>query len=166
MTSPPAVSLSIRRRGASNPVEIVGGKIMVAIQKYILRSAALQYTWWTHRSEVHCQRPTNIDVRMKTGADAAARQGLSESAFLKRLVERALAGTDSVSASVLPSAWRSRNSKFGVRWSALMDTCERGWIFEHNLAVPGPAHCGGPVRERFGSVWRIAFPLRIRTYAV
>ena len=80
----------------------------------------------------------------------AARQGLSESAFLKRLVERALAGTDSVSASVLPSTWRSRNSKFGVRWSALMDTCERGWIFEHNLAVPGPAHCSGPVRERLG----------------
>src|SRR5690242_10182326 len=80
-------------------------------------------------------------------ADAAARQGLSESAFLKRLVERALAGTDSVSASVLPSAWRSRNSEFGERWSALMDTCERGWIFEHNLAAPGPAHCGGPVRE-------------------
>jgi hypothetical protein len=48
-------------------------------------------------------------------ADAAAHRGLSESAFLKRLVERALAGTDSELDSVRPSIAIARNARITIR---------------------------------------------------
>lgn len=48
-------------------------------------------------------------------ADAAARQGLSESAFLKRLVERALAGTDSELAAIRPSVPIARDARITIR---------------------------------------------------
>jgi hypothetical protein len=48
-------------------------------------------------------------------ADAAAREGLSESAFLKRLVERALAGTDGEFAAIRPSIPIARDARITVR---------------------------------------------------
>src|SRR5215469_7106644 len=48
-------------------------------------------------------------------ADTAAREGLSESAFLKRLVERALAGTDGEFAAIRPSTPIARDARITVR---------------------------------------------------
>ena len=48
-------------------------------------------------------------------AEAAARQGLSESALLKRIVEQALAGTQPESAAVQPSAPIARDARLTVR---------------------------------------------------
>jgi len=48
-------------------------------------------------------------------ADAAAHRGLSESALLKRLVERALAGTDSELVAVEPSIPLARDARITVR---------------------------------------------------
>lgn len=48
-------------------------------------------------------------------AEAAARQGLSESALVKRLVEQALAGTQPEFAAVQPSAPIARDARLTVR---------------------------------------------------
>lgn len=62
----------------------------------------------------HLSTWVNSDLKQRF-ADEAARQGLSESAFLKRLVERALAGTDSELAAVRPSTPIARDARITVR---------------------------------------------------
>ena len=67
----------------------------------------------TNRS-THLSTWVSSDLKQRF-ADAAARQGLSESALLKRLIERALAGTDSEFAAVRPSAPIARDARITVR---------------------------------------------------
>ena len=67
----------------------------------------------TSRS-THLSTWVSSDLKQRF-ADAAARQGLSESAFLKRLVERALAGTDSELATIRPSVPIARDARITIR---------------------------------------------------